>query len=165
MSEEDSLFRTNPFYKQKRKKTEPKIDFNILENGDIRISTTSTSGPASKQIGMANTSDVNKLFSDGKITEEQKDNALKAIKNRPKARMRKIAPDSDIKIKPRMKYYHGGGDAKKPSKRKKKKPNLAIMIAVGVPKKKPQMMSGGMAYGKKHMYVAGGSVQSNLKKK
>ena len=50
-------------------------------------------------------------------------------------------------------------------KGKKKKPDLAIMIAVGVPKKKPKMMGGGMAYGKKHMYVAGGSVQSNLKKK
>jgi hypothetical protein len=34
-----------------------------------------------------------------------------------------------------------------------------------VPKSKPKMMGGGMAYGKKHMYVAGGSVQSNLKKK
>ena len=88
---------------QKRKKTEPKIDFNILDSGDIRISKTSTSGPSSKQMGMANKSDINKLFSDGKITEKQKDKALEAIKNRPKPRMKQIAPDSDIKIKPRMK--------------------------------------------------------------
>ena len=30
---------------------------------------------------------------------------------------------------------------------------------------KPKMMGGGMAYGKKHMYVAGGSVTENRKKK
>ena len=48
---------------------------------------------------------------------------------------------------------------------KKKKPDLAIMIAVGVPKKKPKMMGGGTAYGKEHMYAAGGSVQDNRKKK
>ena len=117
-----NLIEARPFSPSKRKKTEPKIDFSILDNGDIRITTTSTSGPASKKIGIANKSDVNKLFSDGKITEKQKNKALEAIKNRPKARMRQIAPDSDLKIKPRLKYYHGGGDAKKPSKRKKKKP-------------------------------------------
>ena len=48
---------------------------------------------------------------------------------------------------------------------KKKKPALAIMIAVGVPKKKPKMMGGGTAYSKEHMYAAGGSVQDNRKKK
>ena len=149
----------------KIKKTEPKIGFNILESGDISISKTSTSGPSSKQIGMANKSDVNKLFSDGKITEEQKNTALEAIKNRPKPKIKQIAPDSDIKIKPRMKYYHGGGDTNKPPKGKNKKPNLAIMVAVGVPKKKPKMMSGGTAYGKEHMYAAGGSVQDTRKKK
>ena len=30
---------------------------------------------------------------------------------------------------------------------------------------KPKMMGGGMAYGKKHMYVAGGSVTENRNKK
>ena len=158
----------------KIKKTEPKIGFNILESGDISISKTSTSGPSSKQIGMANKSDVNKLFSDGKITEEQKNTALEAIKNRPKAKMKQIAPDSNNKITPRMRYfspetnktkYHGGGDTNKPPKGKNKKPNLAIMVAVGVPKKKPKMMSGGTAYGKEHMYAAGGSVQDTRKKK
>lgn len=145
----------------KRKKTKPKLDFNILESGDITISKTSTSGPASKKIGMANKSDVNILFSDGKITEKQKDKALEAIKNRPKPRMKQIAPDSDIKIKPRMKYMDKGGDTKKP---KKKKEGIAIMIAVGKVKKgKDKMSYGGMAGGKKHMYATGGSVSDNLK--
>jgi len=141
-----------------REKTEPKTDFKILKSGDIRISVTSTSGPSSKQMGMANKSDINKLFSDGEITEKQKDKALEAIKNRPKPRMKQIAPDSDIKIKPRMKYMDKGGDTKKP----KKKEGLAIMIAVGKVKKgKEKMAYGGMAGGKKHMYVAGGSVTDN----
>ena len=156
-----NLFEAKPFSKSERKKTKPKINFNILESGDIRITTTSTSGPASKQIGMATKSDVNTLFSDGKITEEQKNKALEAIKSRPKPRMKKIAPDSNIKIKPRMKYMDKGGDTKKP---KKKKEGIAIMIAVGKMKKgKDKMSYGGMAGGKKHMYAAGGSVSDNLK--
>jgi len=165
MAERKNLFEAKPFSKSERKKTKPKIDFNILESGDIRITTTSTSGPASKKIGMANKSDVNKLFSDGKITEEQKNKALEAIKSRPKARMRKIAPKSKLVdgIKPRMKYMEmdKGGDTKKP---KKKKEGIAIMIAVGKIKKgKDKMSYGGMAGGKKHMYAAGGSVTDNLK--
>ena len=176
MAERKNLFEAKPFSKSERKKTKPKINFNILESGDIRITTTSTSGPASKKIGMANKSDVNKLFSDGKITEEQKNKALEAIKNRPKARIKKIAPKPKTAngITPRMKYMqmdsdnpldrmyvkkHKGGDTKKP-----KKKGIAIMIAVGKMKKgKDKMSYGGMAGGKKHMYATGGSVSDNLK--
>ena len=134
MAERKNLFEAKPFSKSERKKTKPKIDFSILENGDIRITTTSTSGPASKKIGMANKSDVNKLFSDGKITEEQKNKALEAIKSRPKARMKKIAPKTGDGVTPRMRYMKmdKGGDTKKP---KKKKEGIAIMIAVGKIKK------------------------------
>ena len=158
-----NLFEAKPFSKSERKKTKPKINFNILESGDIRITTTSTSGPASKQIGMATKSDVNTLFSDGKITEEQKNKALEAIKSRPKARMKKIAPKTGDGVTPRMRYMKmdKGGDTKKP---KKKKEGIAIMIAVGKIKKgKDKMSYGGMAGGKKHMYAAGGSVSDNLK--
>ena len=163
MAERKNLFEAKPFSKSERKKTKPKINFNILESGDIRITTTSTSGPASKQIGMATKSDVNTLFSDGKITEEQKNKALEAIKSRPKARMKKIAPKTGDGVTPRMRYMkmHKGGDTKKP---KKKKEGIAIMIAVGKIKKgKDKMSYGGMAGGKKHMYAAGGSVTDNLK--
>ena len=163
MAERKNLFEAKPFSKSERKKTKPKINFNILESGDIRITTTSTSGPASKQIGMATKSDVNTLFSDGKITEEQKNKALEAIKSRPKARMKKIAPKTGDGVTPRMRYMKmdKGGDTKKP---KKKKEGIAIMIAVGKIKKgKDKMSYGGMAGGKKHMYAAGGSVTDNLK--
>ena len=163
MAERKNLFEAKPFSKSERKKTKPKINFNILESGDIRITTTSTSGPASKQIGMATKSDVNTLFSDGKITEEQKNKALEAIKSRPKARMKKIAPKTGDGVTPRMRYMKmdKGGDTKKP---KKKKEGIAIMIAVGKIKKgKDKMSYGGMAGGKKHMYAAGGSVSDNLK--
>ena len=163
MAERKNLFEAKPFSKSERKKTKPKINFNILESGDIRITTTSTSGPASKQIGMATKSDVNTLFSDGKITEEQKNKALEAIKSRPKARMKKIAPKTGDGVTPRMRYMKmdKGGDTKKP---KKKKEGIAIMIAVGKMKKgKDKMSYGGMAGGKKHMYAAGGSVTDNLK--
>ena len=158
-----NLIEARPFSPSKRKKTEPKINFNILESGDIRITTTSTSGPASKQIGMATKSDVNTLFSDGKITEEQKNKALEAIKSRPKARMKKIAPKTGDGVTPRMRYMKmdKGGDTKKP---KKKKEGIAIMIAVGKIKKgKDKMSYGGMAGGKKHMYAAGVSITDNLK--
>ena len=49
--------------------------------------------------------------------------------------------------------------------KKKKKERIAIMIAVGKMKKgKDKMAYGGMAGGKKHMYLApGGSVSDNLK--
>ena len=163
MAERKNLFEAKPFSKSERKKTKPKINFNILESGDIRITTTSTSGPASKQIGMATKSDVNTLFSDGKITEEQKNKALEAIKSRPKARMKKKAPKTGDGVTPRMRYMKmdKGGDTKKP---KKKKEGIAIMIAVGKIKKgKDKMSYGGMAGGKKHMYAAGGSVSDNLK--
>ena len=163
MAERKNLFEAKPFSKSERKKTKPKINFNILESGDIRITTTSTSGPASKKIGMANKSDVNKLFSDGKITEEQKNKALEAIKSSPNPRMKKIAPKTGDGVTPRMRYMKmdKGGDTKKP---KKKKEGIAIMIAVGKIKKgKDKMSYGGMAGGKKHMYAAGGSVSDNLK--
>ena len=51
--------------------------------------------------------------------------------------------------------------------KKSKKGDIAIMIAIGKVKKnskmgkKAEMMNGGMAYGKKHMYAAGGSVKIN----
>ena len=46
----------------------------------------------------------------------------------------------------------GGADAPKP----RAKPKMPM------PKKKPEMMYGGMANNKKHMYSAGGSVTANL---
>lgn len=36
------------------------------------------------------------------------------------------------------------------------------MMGGGMSKKRPEMMKGGMANGKKHMYAAGGSVMENL---
>ena len=46
--------------------------------------------------------------------------------------------------------------------KKKKKEGIAIMIAVGKVKKGKEKMSyGGMSGGKRHMYVAGGSVTDN----
>ena len=56
--------------------------------------------------------------------------------------------------------YHGGGDVKNPKKKKDKK--VAVMIAVGTPKASKK--KGGMAYGKKHNYFAGGSVKDNRRK-
>jgi hypothetical protein len=55
--------------------------------------------------------------------------------------------------------YSKGGDAKKDI------PVIAISIGMGKMKnhKKPQMMRGGMANGKEHMYAAGGSVNDGLK--
>ena len=55
--------------------------------------------------------------------------------------------------------YSKGGDAKKDI------PVIAISIGMGKMKKnkKPQMMRGGMANGKEHMYAAGGSVSDGLK--
>jgi len=56
-----------------------------------------------------------------------------------------------------------GGDT--PKKRKKKVPAIAISIGmVDAPKNgkgKAAMAKGGMAYGKQHMYAAGGSVKMN----
>ena len=46
----------------------------------------------------------------------------------------------------------GGANAPKP----RSKPKMPM------PKKKPEMMYGGMANNKKHMYSAGGSVTANL---
>ena len=54
--------------------------------------------------------------------------------------------------------------------KKSKKGDIAIMIAIGKVKKnskmgkKAQMMNGGMAYGKKHNYFAGGIVKDNRRK-
>jgi hypothetical protein len=55
-----------------------------------------------------------------------------------------------------------GADVKKKSK---DIPVIAISIGMGKMKnhKKPQMMRGGMANGKEHMYAAGGSVNDGLK--
>jgi len=53
--------------------------------------------------------------------------------------------------------YHSGGSVKKP-----KKKAVAVTIAVGTPKK--NLKDGGMAYGKRHNYFAGGSVRDNRKK-
>ena len=55
--------------------------------------------------------------------------------------------------------YSKGGDAKKDI------PVIAISVGMGKMKnhKKPQMMRGGMANGKEHMYAAGGSVSDGLK--
>ena len=55
--------------------------------------------------------------------------------------------------------YSKGGDAKKDI------PVIAISVGMGKMKnhKKPQMMRGGMANGKEHMYAAGGSVNDGLK--
>ena len=50
--------------------------------------------------------------------------------------------------KPKM-MYGGMGKKKK-------------MMGGGMSKKRPEMMKGGMANGKKHMYAAGGSVMENL---
>ena len=56
-----------------------------------------------------------------------------------------------------------GGDT--PKKRRKKVPAIAISIGmVDAPKNgkgKAAMAKGGMAYGKQHMYAAGGSVKMN----
>ena len=50
--------------------------------------------------------------------------------------------------------------------KKKKMDGIAIVIGIGKASKmknKEKMMYGGMASGKKHMYVSGGSVTDNLK--
>jgi len=54
-----------------------------------------------------------------------------------------------------------GNEGGMPTK-KKKKADVTIMVAVGKPKK--TLKGGGMAYGKKHNYFAGGSVKDNRRK-
>jgi len=60
----------------------------------------------------------------------------------------------------------GGRKLNKGGAVKKDVPVLAISIGMGKmkkPKKKTQMMRGGMANGKEHMYAAGGMVNDGLK--
>ena len=60
----------------------------------------------------------------------------------------------------------GGRKLNKGGAVKKDVPVLAISIGMGKmkkPKKKTQMMRGGMANGKEHMYAAGGMVSDGLK--
>ena len=58
-----------------------------------------------------------------------------------------------------------GNNSKGKAITKKDIPVIAISIGMGKMKKnkKPQMMRGGMANGKEHMYAAGGSVNDGLK--
>ena len=58
--------------------------------------------------------------------------------------------------------FNKGGMAKKRKAAKGKKvPVVAVAIGMGK-MKRPQMMKGGMANGKSHMYAGGGSVTDNL---
>ena len=71
----------------------------------------------------------------------------------------KYGDDVDIP-NPYEGIYNKGGMAKK----KKKVPAISIsvgMVEIPKGKGKAQMAKGGMAYGKKHMYVGGGSVTMN----
>ena len=55
----------------------------------------------------------------------------------------------------------GGMAKKKKAAKGKKVPVVAVAIGMGK-MKRPQMMKGGMANGKSHMYAGGGSVTDNL---
>ena len=65
-------------------------------------------------------------------------------------------------------YYHKS-DPRHPMNKESTGPSVMIAVGVKPPKKKPaetkkkktEMAYGGMAGGKKHMYVAGGSVTDN----
>lgn len=65
-------------------------------------------------------------------------------------------------------YYHKS-DPRHPMNKESTGPSVMIAVGVKPPKKKPaepkkkktKMAYGGMASGKKHMYVAGGSVTDN----
>ena len=109
----------------------------------------------------ANLQEAVRVSRDPNATKEQVQEA-----GRVQRELRKKYPDTYGAIRGEMfekvANMSEGGDAKK---KRKKVPAIAISIGmVDAPKNgkgKAAMAKGGMAYGKQHMYAAGGSVKMN----